>query len=327
MNPTNLVETYDFGTVPGSFRHDILSGLLTTPKSLPPKYFYDEEGSRLFNLICETPEYYLTRTEISILSEHAGEILGKIPNPIRIIELGSGKSSKTRLLLDSSAEISSYVPIDISKEQLLSSTQSLAQRFPHIPMLPICADYTQLQALPLMDDGKAAHPLVFFPGSTLGNLDEDEALALLKSIHHWLRGGGFMLVGIDLFKDPKIIEAAYNDAEGITAAFNLNLLRRINHELDADFDLGGFQHEAFFNPRHQCIEMHLRSLRRQAITIDGIHIPFEKEETIHTESSYKYNLQDFVKFCHRAGFLHIQSWTDPSRYFAIALLQAFGSIH
>ncbi|WP_141734073.1 L-histidine N(alpha)-methyltransferase [Oligoflexus tunisiensis] len=321
MNPSNLIGEYDLSIGLDNFRQDVLHGLTKLPKTLPPKYFYDARGSRLFDFICETPEYYLTRKEISILEKYGSQILEQIPHPIRIIELGSGSSIKTRLLLDAASAVTAYIPIDISKEHLLRSTHALAQRFPHIPMVPVCADYTRQPALPLFDRGRRDRSLVFFPGSTLGNLDEDEALALLQSIRHMLRGDGYFLVGIDLLKDPKIMEAAYNDAERVTAAFNLNLLHRINVELDADFKLNEFQHKAVFNAREKRMEMHLRSVRHQVVWIKDVPIPFGKDETIHTESSYKYDLHEFAAFCRKAGFQSVRSWTDAEHYFAVVLLQ------
>jgi dimethylhistidine N-methyltransferase len=325
MNPSNLIGEYDFSIGQDNFRQDVLNGLTKLPKTLPPKYFYDARGSRLFDFICETPEYYLTRKEISILEKYAAQIMEQLPQPVRLIELGSGSSIKTRLLLEASSTISAYVPIDISKEHLLLSTHALAQRFPHIPMVPVCADYTRQPALPLFDRGRQEHSLVFFPGSTLGNLDEEEALELLQGIRSMLRGEGHLLIGIDLIKDRSIMEAAYNDAEGVTAAFNLNLLHRINVELGADFNLSEFQHIAVFNERKKRIEMHLRSLRHQVVWVKDVPIPFSKDETIHTESSHKYDLHEFAAFCRKAGFQSIRSWTDPERYFAVVLLQTLSS--
>jgi dimethylhistidine N-methyltransferase len=327
MNPSNLLGDYDFGVCVNNFRQDVLDGLQKQPKSLPPKYFYDERGSRLFNQICETPEYYLTRCETQILTQHAAEMLKLVAGPIHLIELGSGSSMKTRFLLEASAVIRTYLPIDIAKDELLSSTQSLARAFPSVPMLPICADYTQLTALPMLDSEESTQRLVFFPGSTLGNLEEAEAQTLLQNIHQLVDGQGFLLIGIDLIKDPHILNAAYNDAQGVTAAFNLNILQRINRELDADFDLAFFRHKAFFHESAQRVEMHLDCLRDQTVSIGGVPIRFKEGETIHTESSYKYNRDEFARFCQRAGFVTLQRWTDPQQFFAVVLLQAQASLH
>jgi dimethylhistidine N-methyltransferase len=194
-------------------------------------------------------------------------------------------------------------------------------------MLPICADYTQLKDLPHLEHGEASQRLVFFPGSTLGNLDEAEALSLLRNIHQLVEGHGFLLIGVDLIKDPHILNAAYNDQQGVTAAFNLNLLRRINRELGADFDLNSFQHKAFFHESAGRVEMHLESLRDQTVHIGSVSMTFKKGETIHTESSHKYRRDEFARFCQRAGFVTLQRWTDPQHFFAVVLLQAQTLLH
>ncbi|HET9237909.1 MAG TPA: L-histidine N(alpha)-methyltransferase [Oligoflexus sp.] len=327
MNPSNLLRSYDFGVKLTDFRQDVQDGLGRQPKSLPPKYFYDERGSQLFNQICETPEYYLTRCETQILAEHAAHMLEWVPEPILLIELGSGSSTKTRYLLEAPVAISAYMPIDIAKEELLNSTRALAERFPSVPMLPICADYTQLTDLPPLDQRETSQRLVFFPGSTLGNLDEAEAIGLLRNIHQLVAGHGFLLIGVDLIKDPHVLNAAYNDQQGVTAAFNLNLLQRINRELGADFDLDSFRHKAFFHETAGRVEMHLESLRDQIVRLGTMSITFKKGETIHTESSYKYNEDEFARFCQRAGFVTLQRWTDPQHFFAVVLLQAQTLLH
>lgn len=304
-----------------NFREDVLRGLSGETKALSPKYFYDERGSKLFDLICSSKEYYPTRTESQILEENAWDMLESIKGPIALIELGSGSSLKTRFLLEASDQIKAYVPIDISSEHLLQSTLSLAEKFPHIAMTPISADYTELESLPEIEELEGATPLVFFPGSTIGNLDEAESLKVLRTIHRLLQGRGYLLLGIDLLKDPSIIEPAYNDAAGYTAAFNLNLLHRINHELNADFDCDAFEHEAVFNSERQRIDMFLRSRRHQDVKLGGHVFTFKEGERIHTESSYKYDEQSFSGLAKEAGFSQRQTWTDPNQYFAVVLLE------
>jgi dimethylhistidine N-methyltransferase len=313
----NLKITHD------CFRDDVLTGLLQAKKSIPPKYFYDETGSRLFEQICETEEYYVTRTESNILAQNADDILNAVPGPIALIELGSGSSTKTRLLLQEGSHIVRYVPIDISESYLLASTAGLAARFPEISMIPICADYTFLGVLPPLALGTDETPLLFFPGSTLGNLDRAEALRLLENLHSLIKGEGYFLLGIDLIKDHGVLDSAYNDAQGFTAAFNMNLLQRINRELQGTFDVAKFQHLAFYNEDKERVEMHLVSRCDQVVSVAGKIISFEAGETIHTESSQKYNLEVFDAFTQQAGFQCERVWTDSRRRFAVTLMRAF----
>ncbi len=319
VNP--ISRFFDLTQERSTFRDDVLKGLSAESKALSSKYFYDERGSKLFDLICSSQEYYPTRTESQILDENAWDMLEGIPGPIALIELGSGSSVKTRFLLESSDHIEAYIPIDISKEHLLQSTLMLAERFPHIAMTPISADYTQLESLPEIEELEGATPVVFFPGSTIGNLDERECLNFLHKIYQLLRGQGYLLLGIDLLKDPKVLEPAYNDSCGYTAAFNLNLLERINRELQADFDCEGFEHEAIFNGELGRIEMYLRSRRDQNVIVGDQLIEFKENERIHTESSYKYERNAFAGLAKQAGFQTRRTWTDARQYFAVVLLE------
>ncbi|MDQ3233312.1 MAG: L-histidine N(alpha)-methyltransferase [Pseudobdellovibrionaceae bacterium] len=303
-----------------NFRRDVLQGLSSNPKYLSPKYFYDPRGSRLFDLICATEEYYLTRTESRILVCHAKEIMAQIPGNLTLIELGSGSSIKTRYLLEAGSAIHDYLPIDISRQHLLQATAALADQFPSISMHPLAADYTQLDRLPALRNGTT--PLLFFPGSTLGNLDHEQSLALLSRWHTLLQGRGYLLLGIDLLKDKEVLEAAYNDKEGYTADFNTNLLRRINRELHGNFDLASFKHEAFFNSDQGRIEMHLRSVCEQSVQVAGYRFHFAAGESIHTESSYKFNLGDFRRFVQTAAWTLQMTWTDAAQYFGVVLLKA-----
>lgn len=323
--PSPLSRFHDLNKGGSSFREDVLKGLSGERKALSPKYFYDERGSKLFDLICSSKEYYPTRTESRILEDHAWDMIESVKGPITLIELGSGSSRKTRFLLEASETIKAYVPIDISREHLLQSTLALAEAFPQILMTPISADYTCLDSLPDLEELEDTTPLVFFPGSTIGNLDEEESFQILRRIHRLVNGQGFLLLGIDLLKDPKILEPAYNDSTGYTAEFNLNLLRRINRELDANFDCEGFQHEAVFNADRGRIDMFLRSRRTQNVKMGDHTFQFKEGERIHTESSYKYDQKAFATLAKEAGFTLRRTWTDSRQYFAVVLLEADSS--
>ena len=324
MNQQPSLHFYNWKTTHDNFLKDVLNGLAGDLKSIPPKYFYDEKGSQLFDRICETQEYYPTRTESKILAEYAAEIMTELPEHISLIELGSGSSIKTRYLLEEGTDekIKAYVPIDISEKHLLSSTKKLAELFSSITMFPICADYTQLTQLPsdrILLKGK---PVVFFPGSTIGNLEREAAGNLIETVFRLIHGSGYFLVGFDLIKDRATLEAAYNDKAGYTAAFNLNVLSRINTELGGDFDLSSFAHSAFYNEKKQRIEMHLVSLKEQTVHVDGQGFHFKASETIHTESSHKYDRTDFEAFAAAHGFEAVHHWTDDHNRFAVVLFKA-----
>jgi dimethylhistidine N-methyltransferase len=302
------------------FLADALAGLRRPRKELPCKYLYDAAGSALFDAICETPEYYPTRTELAIMRAHAGE-MGTLLGPgCQVIEFGSGSGVKTRLLLRHLPRPAAYVPVDISADHLRRSARELATRFPEVEVHPVAADFTRPFEVP--EPAMAMRRrVVYFPGSTVGNFGPAEALALLRDIAGLCGPGGALLIGVDLKKDPAVLNAAYNDAAGVTAAFNLNLLARMNRELGADFDVSAFRHRAFYNEAAGRVEMHLASSRDQTAHVGGHPIPFAAGETIHTENSYKYAPDEFEKLASRAGLRLVTLWTDPSRLFSVQLYE------
>ena len=299
----------------------VIHGLGQPRKTLPCKLLYDEVGAALFEEICTLPEYYVTRTELSIMHAHAHEMAAHIGSNARIVELGSGESIKTRLLLDRLRDVALYVLVDISQEQLLHTTALLARDYPRVEFAPVCADYTKHLELPRASS-TMARTVVYFPGSTLGNFVPAEALAFLRWIAALGGKGAGLLLGIDLEKDPALLHAAYNDASGVTARFNENLLVRINRELGADFALGRFHHEARWNAEQGRIEMHLVSDATQTVGIDAQRFAFTVGETILTEYSYKYRLPDFAAMAKAAGFEMRHTWTDPLGHFAVIDLEA-----
>ncbi|MDM0113107.1 L-histidine N(alpha)-methyltransferase [Variovorax sp. J22R133] len=302
------------------FGRELLAGLLHKPRSISPKYFYDAAGSRLFDAICELREYYPTRVELGILAERAPEIAMQIGPRADIVEFGAGSLRKVRLLLDALDSPTRFVPIDISGEHLEDAAGRLRADYPGLAVQPLVADYTHPFALPAQLPDAGAR-VGFFPGSTLGNFNPEEALAFLQMAARMLRGGG-LLIGVDLVKDPALLHAAYNDAQGVTARFNLNLLQRANSELGADFDLEGFTHAAFYNSPLQRIEMHLVSRRAQTAHLLGERISFAEGETIHTENSYKFTVDGLRTLAARAGFGIGPVWTDPERLFSVHWLPA-----
>lgn len=301
------------------FRAAILEGLSQPVKATPAKFFYDEEGSRLFERICELQEYYPTRTECGILSERAGELRTLLPAGATVIEFGSGSADKIRLFVKALDRPRCYVPIDISRDHLLFNAGAFAAAYPEIEVVAVCADFTDPVRL---DDVVPKGPRIgFFPGSTIGNLGRDEAAAFLRGARRTVGQGGFLVVGVDLRKDAAILEAAYDDAEGVTAAFNLNLLGRINRELDGDFELNAFRHRAVWNADEGRIEMHLVSERDQAVTVAGRRFDFREGETIHTENSYKYGLDEFRDMAAAAGYRVRRSLTDANDLFSVHVLE------
>jgi len=303
---------------------DALAGLSKSPKRLPSKYFYDARGSELFERICEQPEYYPTRTELAIMRGQVGAIAAALGPNVRLVEYGSGSGLKTRLLLKSLEAPVAYVPVEISRSALAESVAGLEREFPGIEMLPVCTDFTQPIRLP-----RAARAprqtVVYFPGSTLGNFGPDDALRLLRQMRNEAgQGGGALaggvLVGIDLVKDTAALEAAYNDAAGVTAEFTLNLLVRMNHELGADFDLAAFRHRARWHPLAERIETHIVSRREQEVHIDGRTFHFDASEAMLVEYSCKYTLEGFARFAARAGLRVAGVWTDPARQFSVQWL-------
>lgn len=299
---------------------EVTHGLTSNPKTLPAKLFYDAEGARLFERICTLDEYYLTRSELSILRGRAGEIAELAGPRCALVEYGSGAGTKIRLLLDALHEPAAYVPIDISHLQLASVAEDLAWDYPHVAISPLCADYTRPLTLPNLP--AHARRLAFFPGSTIGNFHPAEAAAFLTRIRRTVGSGGMLVLGVDRRKDPALLHAAYDDPHGVTAAFNLNMLRRINRELDADFELRRFQHLAFFNDQASRVEMHLVSTEDQVVRIADTRVELARSETIWTESSYKYDEEQLANVAGSAGFAVERLWTDERSYFWVSVLVA-----
>ncbi len=306
------------------FATDLLAALRQSPRSIAPKYFYDAEGSRLFDQICDLPEYYPTRTETALLHERAAEIARHIGPNADLIEFGAGAMTKVRILLAALAAAASlpsrYVPIDISGEYLNEAAVGLRDQFPALRVEPLAADYGHGLAVPASPPG--THQRVgFFPGSTIGNYTPDEAVEFFRMAAGVLRGGA-LLIGADLIKDPGVLHAAYSDAQGVTAAFNLNLLARANRELGADFNLAQFAHSAFYNAPLQRIEMHLMSCVRQQVTVCGETFSFEEGETLHTENSCKFTVESLRGLARKAGFTPGPVWTDAGKQFSVHWLVA-----
>jgi L-histidine Nalpha-methyltransferase len=302
-----------------AFAADLLAGLAATPKRIPPKYFYDPAGSLLFERITELPEYYPTRTECGILRERASEIARFIPEAAALVEFGSGSSAKVRLLLERLPTLGAYVPVDISAEFLDQEAARLRREFPRLTVIPVAADFTKTFALPASVLGRSRAG--FFPGSTIGNFEPEESEGFLRYAARILGAGAAFVIGVDLVKDASILNAAYNDAEGVTAAFNLNLLARANRELGADFDLDAFDHRAFFNEAASRVEMHLVSRSRQTVRLLGHAFAFAPDETIHTENSYKHTLDGFARLATKAGWRAEAAWTDAERLFSVHMLR------
>jgi dimethylhistidine N-methyltransferase len=308
-----LRSAFKGGFSPTSFRDDVVAGLSLPQKSLPPKYFYDAAGSRLFARICRLPEYYVTRAELALTRANLAAIARFAGRGCQLIEYGSGEGIKSRLVIRA-LRPSLYVPIDISESALAAASRRLEREFPWLRVAPLVGDFSRPLEIPLLKKSR----VVYFPGSTIGNLSPDEAHAFLSMS----RGvAARMLVGVDLKKDPALLHAAYNDAAGVTAQFNLNLLARINRELGADFDLRGWRHYAFYNPAEGRVEMHLVSLGAQRVKVGGHRFDFRAGEAIHTENSYKYSLEDFRALAARAGFSSPKAWTDRRGLFALHGLQ------
>jgi dimethylhistidine N-methyltransferase len=301
------------------FAHDAVEGLTQHPKRLPPKYFYDETGSELFEEITRLPEYYPTRTELRILRDRAAEIARILPKRAALVEFGAGATTKARLLLKA-CKFAAYVPVDISGDFLNEQARELGHDFPELAILPVVADFTTPFALP--DAVRDLPKVGFFPGSTIGNFDPHEANAFLRSARAILGDGATLIVGVDLEKDEGVLRAAYNDAAGVTAQFNLNVLARINRELGGNFDLSGFTHRAIYNRERHRIEMHLISRKAQTVRVLGHVIPFRAGETIHTESSYKYSAERFTALARGSGWMPRAAWTDHDGMFSVHALLA-----
>ena len=303
---------------PDSLRAEVLRGLTGEPKTLPPKLFYDKAGARLFEAISELPEYYLTRTELKILRQRAREIADRCGDRVALIEYGSGAGVKVRVLLDQLQHPAAYVPVDISMEQLTAVAAERARQYPQLRVAPLHADYTSRFSLPSLP--LDARRVAFFPGSTIGNLHPAEATAFLHRIRSTIGPNGALILGVDRRKDERILEPAYNDAAGVTAAFNLNLLTRLNRELGANFDLSTFRHRAHFNDVASRIEMHLESTIAQRVCVGGASIEFEQGESILTECSYKYDRPFLEAVIKPAGFEIQELWTDERDWFWVGFL-------
>jgi dimethylhistidine N-methyltransferase len=311
------VTVLDLEPVSADFLAEVLAGLSSSPRTLPCKFFYDERGADLFQKICELPEYYITRTETELLRRYSPEISESIGANAALIGFGTGAGIKTRMLLERLQNPIAYIPVDISKQRLIDSAVELSHAMPALEILPVCADYLQELLLP-KPLRKPDHVAVYFPGSTIGNLEPPVAKEFLRRVCRLCGKNGGLIIGVDLQKGRDVLEAAYNDSAGVTAAFNLNLLARANRELGADFDLPQWQHRAVYNQDEGRIEMHLLSDGEQTVHVGGREFPFAAGEKIITEFSYKHTLDGFVRLAASAGFREgSRVWTDPEKMFAI----------
>ena len=301
------------------FLQDVVRGLSKEQKTLPCKYFYDERGSQLFTEICEQEEYYLTNTEIALLNKYGAEIAAITGQNACIIEPGSGAGEKIQLLLTALDEPDSYMPLDISEEILQASVETITNKFPALKVNPVKIDFTNDINLPECN-ASSNKRLVFFPGSTIGNFNPEEASDFLQKLQQIAGPKGSLLIGVDLIKDKEVLEAAYDDKNGVTAEFNKNLLHRINDELNADFDITAFSHNAFFNDEKSRIEMHLTSEQEQSVKIQDNVFEFSEGETIHTENSYKYSVRSFTKLVEESGFAVVKVWQDENELFGLFYL-------
>ncbi len=315
------IEFHDLHPTPADLAAEVLAGLRRRPRYIPPKFFYDAEGSRLFDAITATPEYYPTRVELEILRTHAAEIAERVGTGSLLVEPGGGSCAKVRILLEGLRPCA-YVPMDISRDHLWLAAERVAAEFPWLEVHAACTDFTRVMELPA--SAPVGPRVAFFPGSSIGNFDPPAAVDFLAAVAELVGPGGFLLIGVDLKKDRARLDAAYNDAAGITAAFNLNLLNRINRELGADFGLGSWQHRAYYNEALGRIEMHLASTLAQTIRVAGESFAFAAGETIHTENSYKYGIDEFQGLATRAGFGPEAIWTDADGLFSVHLLRALG---
>ena len=319
MNTRRQLELLDLHPEIENMTLEVCEGLKKQQKSLSPKYFYDERGSELFEAITQLDEYYPTRTELALFDAHLPEIAELIGAGSCVIEYGSGSSLKIRKLLDALSPLA-YVPVDISRDYLLTNATVLAQDFPQLTVLPVCADFSQFIALPEQLGGMS--PIGFFPGSSIGNFEPEQAKQFLGRVANTLGSGGHLLIGVDCKKDPAVLERAYNDAAGITAAFNLNALSHLNRVLGAEFQLDKFEHEALYNRDAGCIQMFLRSTAQQQVSIGGSVFAFDDGERLHTENSYKYSPDEFIRLAEDSGFGCEHHWQGADEYFGLYLLKA-----
>jgi len=315
-SPTVTPPGSDVTQAGSDFLTDAVAGLSTNPRTLPCKYFYDERGAALFQKICEQPEYYITRTEIGILDRNRAEIASHLGPNIELIGLGTGAGTKTRILIEALERPAIYIPVDISEKQLRESTDLFQKIFPDLEILPVCADYLQPVALP-SPHRQPARNILYFPGSTIGNFEPNEAVQFLRRVANVCKENGGLLIGADLKKNKEVLEAAYTDGADVTAQFNLNLLTRVNRELGADFDLDQWKHQAIYNPAAGRIEMYLISEVDQFVHLDEHKFHFRRGEKITTEFSYKYTPEEFAALARKAGFEFVRMWTDDARLFGV----------
>ncbi len=315
---TGAIQFYDQHPEPVDFYSEVITGLKQEQKRIPPKFFYDETGSKLFDQICELPEYYPTRTEMALLRQHADEIAALIGEECLLIEPGSGSSQKVRLLLDALMP-RAYIPMDISRRYLFDVAQQLADEYHWLDVHATCVDFTAKMELQYCPED--VHKVAFFPGSSIGNFEPEDAGTFLANIAEMVGKGGGLLIGVDLKKSADTLNQAYNDKQSVTAEFNLNLLNRINRELDGNFDIDSFEHRAFYNSRLGRIEMHLLSKRDQIITVGEQSICMTNGETIHTENSYKYSVEEFSALASQAGLAQISVWIDEQQLFSLHYYQ------
>ena len=315
-NASGAVSVLDLEPAASDFLEQAVAGLASSPRTLPSKFFYDERGSDLFREICELPEYYLTRTETEILRQYGPEVAASIGENAELVGFGTGAGVKTRMLLGHLRNLIAYLPVDISKQRLTESAEALSREIPTLEILPVCADYLQPFELPT-PSRVPAHIAVYFPGSTIGNMQPEVARHFLRRVCRLCGHSGGLIIGVDLQKSREVLEAAYNDSAGVTAAFNLNMLERANRELGADFDLSQWRHRAIYNEEAHRIEMHLISERAQSVHLGEREFHFAAGEKIITEFSYKHTVEGFSALAASAGFQPARVWTDPAKLFAV----------
>lgn len=312
------VRFHDLNPPGTAMLREVLDGLLRKPPMISPKFFYDHRGSELFEAITRTPEYYPFRTELALLERHGAEMAGLLGKESLLVELGSGSSRKIRLLLDA-LRPAVYMPVDISRDFLLEAASELAADYPAIQVHATCADYSRGLELPRL--AQELPRAAFFPGSSIGNFEPAQARQLLQHVARALGRGGHLLIGVDLQKERSVLNRAYNDAAGHTAAFNLNLLAHLNREIGTDFNLAGFRHCAYYNSTAERVEMHLVSCAIQQVNVGGRRISLRRGDTIHTENSYKYTCEGFTQMAKAAGFVPVRVWSDEREYFSVHCLR------
>lgn len=317
MSLKSPVELIDLEPKATNMLKEVLVGLSKSQKAIPPKFLYDKKGSEIFEKICELPEYYPTRAETEILQKNAKEMASIIGENALVIEPGSGSGEKVKYLLRDLKSPAGYVPIEISKDILLRMTEEFGDEFPQLRVLPVCADFSQDIELPVSIDSQSGRKIIFFPGSTIGNLSPDEAIQFLRKFSLMMEPNGGLLIGVDLKKDKETFQLAYDDPQGVTADFNLNLLERLNREVDASFETRNFRHQAFYNEELGRVEMHLKSLIPQLVRVNQTVFRFREGETIHTENSYKYSVEEFCELCAKAKLKIKQYWKDSKNLFCV----------